>query len=164
MKRRLAALAPLAVVAIFVVLSFRGILFAPGHVYQNWDNATPPFPEEVRRLAEISQYGWNAHFDLGSPGAFGAINRWFDIVVREGLAPLGGSFIMKWLPPAYAVVGGAGILALCAALGLGAWPSLVAALLYACNPRQYSLAVSGHVQETGFALALLPWIVWLLWR
>jgi hypothetical protein len=163
-KKRLAALAPLAVVAIFAVLSFRGILFAPGHVYQNWDNATPPFPEEVRRLAEISQYGWNAHFDLGSPGAFGAINRWFDVVVREGLAPLGGAFIMKWLPPAYAVVGGAGILALCAALGLGAWPSLVAALLYACNPRQYSLAVSGHVQETGFALALLPWIVWLLWR
>ncbi|WP_300163775.1 6-pyruvoyl-tetrahydropterin synthase-related protein [Solidesulfovibrio sp.] len=161
MKRRLAAL---GVVALFAVLAFRGILFAPGHVYQNWDNVTPPFTEEIRRLAVISQYGWNAHFDLGTPGGFGGINRWFDIVVREGLAPLGGPFLAKFLPLAYAVVGGAGILALCAALGLGALPSLAAALLFAFNPRQYTLAISGHVQESGFALALLPWIVWLLWR
>lgn len=158
------SLVVLALVALFAILAFRGIVFAPGHVYQNWDNITPPFPGEIRRLATISHYGWNPLFDLGTPGAFGGINRWFDDVVRSALAPLGGPFLAKWLGPAYAVVGGGGILALCLTAGLGPWAAGLAAMVYAFNPRQYSLAVSGHIQETGFALAMLPWLVWLLWR
>lgn len=161
MKRQLLVF---GAVALFVLLSWRGVLFAPGHVYQNWDNVTPPYAEEVRRLATISKHAWNPLFDLGSPGAFGAINRWFDIVVREGIAPLGGSVLAKWQGPAYAVIGATGVLALCRLLGLGLWPAFVAALLYACNPRQYSLAVSGHIQETGFALAFLPWVLALFHR
>ncbi|MEA4856015.1 hypothetical protein [Solidesulfovibrio sp.] len=152
----------LAVAAALAVVAYRGILCAPGHIYQNWDNVTPPFPEENRRLASISQYGWNPLFDGGAPGAFGAINRWFDIVVRESLAPLGGTVLVKATGPAYAVLGAGGIAALCGLLGLGAWPACLAATLYAFNPRQYTLAISGHIQETGFALALLPWVVWLL--
>lgn len=161
MKRILAAS---VLVAVFAVFAYRGILFAPGHVYQNWDNVTPPFPEEIHRLATISRYGWNPLFDLGSPGAFGGINRWFDELVRDGLAPLGGPFLAKALGPAYAVIGGGGVAALCGLAGLGLAPSCLAAMLYAFNPRQYSLAVSGHLQETGFALAWLPWLLWLLWR
>ncbi len=116
MKRCLPAL---AAVALFALVSWRGILFVPGHVYQNWDNVTPPYAEEVRRLATISKFAWNPVFDLGSAGAFGGINRWFDILVREGAAPLGGDVLAKWEGPAYAVLGSAGILALCRAL---AWP------------------------------------------
>lgn len=152
----------LMVAAVLAVVAYRGILFAPGHVYQNWDNVTPPFPEEIRQVADISQHGWNARFDLGTPGAFGGINRWFDILVRDGLAPLGGPFLAKALGPAYAVIGAGGIAALCGLLGLGLWPTCLAAVLYAFNPRQYTLAISGHIQETGLALALLPWVVWLL--
>jgi hypothetical protein len=159
MKRQLPAL---GLVALFALLSWRGVVFAPGHVYQNWDNVTPPYGEEVRRLAGISKHAWNPLFDLGSAGSFGAINRWFDIVVRDGAAPFGGTILAKWQGPAFAVIGAAGILALCRLLGLGRLASLAAALLYAFNPRQYSLAVSGHLQETGFALALVPWCVWLL--
>ncbi|EFL50646.1 conserved hypothetical protein [Solidesulfovibrio fructosivorans JJ]] len=164
MKRRWALLAAVALVALFALLSWRGILLAPGQVYQNWDNSIPPYPQEIERYGAISKHAWYPHYDLGSPGAFSGITRWFDLLMRDGIAPLGGPIIAKWQGPVYAVIGGGGILALARVLGLGFWPGLVAALLYAFNPRQYSLAVSGHIEETGFALALLPWVLLLLHR
>ena len=157
-------LAALALVALFALVAWRGILLAPGHVYQNWDNSIPPYPQELYRYGALSRHAWYPLFELGSPGAFNGINRWFDLVMREGLSPLGGTLVAKWQGPVYAVVGAGGVLALARALGLGFWPGLAAALLYAFNPRQYSLAVSGHIQETGFALALLPWVLLLFSR
>lgn len=164
MTRRWALFAAVALVALFALLSWRGILVAPGQVYENWDNSIPPYPQEIRRYGAISRNAWNPHYDLGSAGAMSGITRWFDCLMRDGIAPLGGPVIAKWQGPAYAVVGAGGILALARVLGLGFWPGLVAALLYAFNPRQYSLAVSGHIEETGFALALLPWVLLLFHR
>gem|GEM_PF-2854459 len=164
MTRRWALFAAMALVALFALLSWRGILVAPGQVYENWDNSIPPYPQEIERYGAISKHAWNPHYDLGSTGAMSGITRWFDCLMRDGIAPLGGPVIAKWQGPVYAVVGGGGILALARVLGLGFWPGLVAALLYAFNPRQYSLAVSGHIEETGFALALLPWVLLLFQR
>jgi len=161
MKRQYWAL---LVVAVFALVSWRGILFAPGHVYQNWDRVPTPYPEEMRQVAAISKHAWAAKYDMGAPGAFSGITRWFDIATRDLGSYIGGPVIVRWEGPAYAVVGAGGIVALCRVLGLGLGPSVVAAMLYAFNPRQFSMVLAGHVEESGFALMLLPWILLLLAR
>ena len=154
----------LVVVAAFALFSWRGILFAPGHVYQNWDRVPTPYPEEMRQVAAISKHAWAAKYDMGAPGAFSGITRWFDILTRDLGSYIGGPVIVRWEGPVYAVAGTGGIVVLCRALGLGLGPSIVAAMLYAFNPRQFSMVLAGHVEESGFALMLVPWILALLAR
>ncbi len=152
----------LLVLGLFFLISYRGILFEPGHVYQNWDNGTPPFQSQLERYGSISRYSWNPLYELGSPGAFNGVNRYADLFVREFAAPLGGAVVAKWHGLVYALVGGLGLSFLCRALGLGAAATLLGCLLWCFNPRMYSLAVSGHLLEMGFALALLPWTLFTL--
>ncbi|KHK00794.1 hypothetical protein [Desulfovibrio sp. TomC] len=149
-------------VAVFALLSWRGILWTPGHVYQNWDRVPTPFPEEMRQVADISKHAWASKYDMGAPGAFSGITRWFDLVTRDLGSHIGGPVIVRWEGPVYAVVGAGGIVALCRLLGLGLLPSVLAAMLYAFNPRQFSMTVAGHVEESGFVLALVPWVLALL--
>jgi hypothetical protein len=118
----------------------------------------------MRQVADISKHAWASKYDMGAPGAFSGITRWFDIVTRDLGSHLGGPFIVRWEAPAYAVAGAGGVVALCRILGLGLWPSVLAAMVYAFNPRQFSMAVAGHVEESGFALALVPWVLVLLFR
>ncbi|MFP5259818.1 MAG: hypothetical protein ACLGQH_12420, partial [Acidobacteriota bacterium] len=161
MKRQYWAL---AFVAVFALIAWRGILWTPGHVYQNWDRVPTPFPEEMRQVADISKHAWASKYDMGAPGAFSGITRWFDIVTRDLGSYIGGPVIVRWEGPVYALVGAGGIVALCRLLGLGLAPSVLAAMLYAFNPRQFSMTVAGHVEESGFVLALLPWVLTLLSR
>lgn len=161
MKRTLLLLCLLAG---FFLLSYRGILLAPGHVYQNWDNGIPPFSTQLERYGSISQYAWNPLFEMGAPSAMGSMNRWFDALVRIAPASLGGAVLAKWYALAYVLVGGAGMALLCRTLGLSFFASFIACLLFAFNPRIYSLSVSGHLFEVGFALSLIPWAVLCLVR
>jgi len=151
-------------VAVFALIAWRGILWTPGHVYQNWDRVPTPFPEEMRQVADISKHAWASKYDMGAPGAFSCITRWFDIATRDLGSHLCGPFVVRWEGPIYAVVGAGGIVALCRLMGLGLLPTILAALLYAFNPRQFSMTVAGHVEESGFVLALLPWVLTLLSR
>ncbi|MHC1790837.1 hypothetical protein [Solidesulfovibrio sp.] len=151
-------------VAVFAVIAWRGILWTPGHVYQNWDRVPTPFPEEMRQVADISKHAWASKYDMGAPGAFSGITRWFDIVTRDLGSHIGGPVIVRWEGPVYAVVGAGGIVALCRLMGLGLLPASLAAMLYAFNPRQFSMTVAGHVEESGFVLALVPWVLVLLSR
>ncbi|EKO37793.1 MAG: hypothetical protein B193_3522 [Solidesulfovibrio magneticus str. Maddingley MBC34] len=157
-------LIPLAVVAAFALLSWRGILWTPGHVYQNWDRVPTPYAEEMRQVADISKHAWASKYDMGAPGAFSGITRWFDLVTRDAGSYLGGPFIVRWEGPVYAVAGAGGVAALCRLMGLGLWPTILAAMIFAFNPRQFSMAVAGHVEESGFALAIVPWVLVLLFR
>jgi hypothetical protein len=152
-------LAVLALVAAFYLASYRGILFEPGYVYQNWDQNIPPYPSEIRAFGDISRHAWSGMYELGSPGIFTGINRAFDILMRDSLAWLGGRQLAHWYFLFYALVGAAGYWRLCRGLGLAFWPALAACLLSQFNPRTYTLAVSGHGFETGFALMLVPWMV-----
>lgn len=161
MKRQYWAL---LLVAVFAVIAWRGILWTPGHVYQNWDRVPTPFPEEMRQVADISKHAWASKYDMGAPGAFSGITRWFDIVTRDLGSHIGGPVIVRWEGPVYAVAGAGGVIALCRLMGLGLLPAALAAMLYAFNPRQFSMAVAGHVEESGFALAIVPWVLVLLSR
>jgi hypothetical protein len=161
MKRQYWAL---VFVAVFALVAWRGILWTPGHVYQNWDRVPTPFPEEMRQVADISKHAWASKYDMGAPGAFSGITRWFDLVTRDLGSHLGGPVIVRWEGPVYAVAGAGGIVALCRLMGLGLLPSALAAMLYAFNPRQFSMTVAGHVEESGFVLALVPWVLALLSR
>ncbi|GFK94715.1 hypothetical protein NNJEOMEG_02562 [Fundidesulfovibrio magnetotacticus] len=155
----LGLLAVLACVAAFYLASYRHILEAPGHVYQNWDQTIPPFPDEIRAYGSISRQAWSPLFEMGSPGTFNGISRAFDLIMRESLAFLGGPLLARWHFLLYALAGAAGWWLLCRRMGLGRWPALAACLLSQFNPRTYSLAVSGHGFEVGFSLALAPWAV-----
>jgi len=158
-RSRLGLAAVLALVAAFYLASYRSILFTPGHVYQNWDQTIPPYPSQLRAYGDISRYAWSGIFELGSPGIFTGINRAFDALMRNGLAWLGGPLLARWYFLLYALIGAAGYWRLCRRLGLALWPALAACLLSQFNPRTYTLAVSGHGFEAGFALMLVPWMV-----
>lgn len=151
--------AVLACITALYLASYRDILTAPGHVYQNWDQTIPPFPAQIEAYGSISRHAWSPVFELGSPGAFTGINRAFDLLMREGLAFVGGPLLARWHFLLYALAGATGWWLLCRRLGLGFWPALAACCLGQFNPRTYSLAVSGHGFEVGFALALTPWMV-----
>ena len=158
-RSRLGLLAVLALVAASYLASYRGILFEPGHIYQNWDQTIPPYPSELRAYGDISRHAWSGNFELGSPGIFTGINWAFDAIMRDGLSWLGGPLLARWYFLFYALAGAAGYWRLCRGLGLSLWPSAAVCLLSQFNPRAYTLAVSGHGFETGFALMLAPWMV-----
>lgn len=134
------------------------ILWNPGHIYQNWDQSFPPFPEEVRVYGSIPNSTWNSIFELGSPGPMTGITYYFDKIVRQGLAELGGEFLARWLNLAYALIGTIGFFALAKRLGLSGLPTLALCVVAQFNPKTYSLVLSGHTDAL-FADALAPWLV-----
>ncbi|MFP5238216.1 MAG: hypothetical protein ACLGQW_00140, partial [Acidobacteriota bacterium] len=150
--------------AALFALSYRGVLFEPGHIYQNWDQTIPPYPSQIEAYGSISSDAWSSIFELGSPATFNGIDWAFDALMRKGLAFLGGAVLARWHFLFYALAGTAGFWLLCRRLGLGFGPSLAVCLLSQFNPRSYTLAVSGHGFEIGFALALAPWTVYFAER
>ena len=151
--------AVLALVTAFYLLSYRGILFESGHIYQNWDQTIPPYPSQLDVYGTISRDAWSSIFEMGSPGMFTGIGRAFDATMRQGMAWLGAPALGHWYYLLYALVGAAGFWRLGRRLGFGLWPGLAACLLSQFNPRTYSMVVSGHAFEVGFALMLCPWMV-----
>lgn len=151
--------AVLALVTAFYLLSYRGILSEPGHIYQNWDQSIPPYPSQLNVYGSVSRDAWSSIFEMGSPGAFTGIGRAFDAVMRQGMASLGVPGLGHWYYLFYALVGATGFWRLGRRLGLGIWSSLAVCLLSQFNPRTYSMVVSGHAFEVGFALMLCPWMV-----
>lgn len=71
----------MAAIAIFYIISFRGIIFKSGYMYQNWDNSIPPFPLQLQHLADISRYAWWSSFDMGTSGVWSGITRYFDAII-----------------------------------------------------------------------------------
>ncbi|WP_459934045.1 hypothetical protein [Fundidesulfovibrio butyratiphilus] len=152
----------LVVTLLLAVASLRGALFAPGHISQNWDQTVPPFPSEIRTYGSISADSWSSIYELGSPATFNGISWMFDQIMRKGLAFLGGPALAKGYFLLYALVGAAGFGLLSRRLGLSFWPALCVCLISQFGPRTYSLVVSGHAFESGFALAATPWMVFAL--
>src|SRR5208283_4164016 len=153
-----------AAIILFYVIAFRGVVFQPGYIYQNWDNAIPPFSEQMKNLADFSKSTWWSAPDMGTPSAWSGMNRYFDMIVLEGLAPLGGKFVGKWLNMIYALVGGLGVWVICRQLGWGLLMALPVVLLSQFNPKTYSLVISGHILHQGFAYSLAPWLIILIFR
>lgn len=151
--------AVLALVTAFYLLSYRGILSEPGHIYQNWDQTIPPYPSQLEVYGTISRDAWSSIFEMGSPASFTGIGRAFDLIMRQGMAWIGAPALGHWHYLFYALIGAAGFWRLGRRLGLGLWPVLAACLLSQFNPRTYSMVVSGHAFEVGFALMLCPWMV-----
>jgi hypothetical protein len=138
--------------------AYWNILWNPGHIYQNWDQSFPPFPEEVRVYGSIPNSTWNSIFELGSPGPMTGITYYFDKIVRQGLAGMGGGGLARWLNLAYALIGTVGFFALARRLGLSGLPTLILCVVAQFNPKTYSLALSGHTDAL-FAYSLAPWLV-----
>ncbi|MBI4805060.1 MAG: hypothetical protein HY795_07480 [Desulfovibrio sp.] len=86
------------------------------------------------------------------------ITYYFDKIVRQSLALLGGDFLARWLNLAYALIGTIGFFALARRLGLSGLPTLVLCLVAQFNPKTYSVALSGHTDAL-FAYSLAPWLV-----
>ena len=150
--------AALGLTLVGYLLAYGGLLWTPGHVYQNWDQSFPPFPSEIRAYGSFSASTWSGIFELGSPGPMNGLTFYFDLLVRHGLAGLGGGILARWLNLAYMLVGTAGFWILARAMGLSGLSSLMVCVISQFNPRTYSLALSGHT-ESGFAYALTPWVI-----
>ncbi|WP_243368707.1 hypothetical protein [Fundidesulfovibrio soli] len=157
-------LAACCLVAGLFVVSYRGLLFEPGYVYQNWDQTIPPYPTQLEAYGSISKDAWSSVFELGSPATFNGIYWAFDALMRRGLSFLGGAALARLHFLLYALAGAAGYWLLCRRLGLGLVSSLAVCLLSQFNPRTYTMAISGHGFEIGFALALAPWAVYFAER
>ena len=151
--------AVLALAAGFSLLSYRGILFEPGHIFQNWDQTIPPYPSQIEIYGSISRDSWSSIFEMGAPATFTGIGRSFDLIMREGMAWVGGPTLARWYFLIYALTGAAGFWRLGRRLGLSTGPALAMGLLSQFNPRTYSMVISGHAFEIGFALMLCPWMV-----
>lgn len=151
-------------IILFYLIAFRGVIFQSGHVYQNWDNGMPPFSIQLRHLAEFSKTTWWSNLDMGTPGVWGGITRYFDFIILNRLSFLGGKFLSKFLYLIYALIGGIGFWAVCRSLGWGLFTTVIVVLLSQFNPKTYSLAVSGHLLQQGFAYSLIPWFLLILHR
>jgi hypothetical protein len=151
-------LAVLALTAVLYLLAYDGVLWAPGHISQNWDQSFPPFPEQIKVYGGISASTWASVFELGSPGPMNGLNLYFDLPVRYGLAWLGGGILARWINLAFLLAGATGFFLLARRMGLSRPATLVACAISQFNPRTFSLALSGHV-EAGFAYALAPWAI-----
>lgn len=151
-------------ITVFYIIAFRGILFNSDHVYQNWDNGIPPFSIQIKYLSDLSKTTWLSGADLGSPGVWTGINRYFDLIILEGLSFLGGKFLSKWLYLLYVLIGGTGFWLICRELGFRFYVALIVVLLSQFNPKTYSLIVSGHMLHQGFAYSLIPWFLFVLYK
>lgn len=149
----------IAAITMFYILAFRGIIFQPEHVYQNWDNGIPPFSIQLQNLAKISKSTWWSTMDMGTPGVWSGTTRYFDIIFLNGLSFLGGVFLSKWLYLCYFIVGGLGFWFIGKRLGWGLCTNLAVVLISQFNPKTYSLIVSGHFPQQGFAYSLMPWLI-----
>lgn len=150
----------LCLAAAIYVLALDGALFTPGHISQNWDQSFPPFPWQVKTYGAISDSAWGSLYEMGSPGPMNGLTLYFDIIVRQGLAWLGGGFLARWLGLAYILTGSGGVWVLSRRLGLSGPAAALACIVSQFNPKTYSLALSGHT-EAWFAYALTPWAVCL---
>ncbi|WP_243358036.1 hypothetical protein [Fundidesulfovibrio terrae] len=150
----------LAAVTLLYLLAYGPVLWAPGHIYQNWDQTFPAFASQVRAYGSISASTWNGNYEMGSPGPMTGMTFYLDLLVRQGLAGLGGGILARWLGLAYALAGAAGFWTLSRRMGLSGLCAFVVCAVSQFNPKTYSLALSGHT-EAGFAYALTPWAVCL---
>jgi hypothetical protein len=148
-------------ITVFYIIAFRGILFNSDHVYQNWDNSIPPFSIQLKHLADISKFTWWSSIDMGTPGVWTGMTRYFDMVVLDGLSFFEGKLIIKWF---YALIGGIGFWLICRTLGWGLWTTLVVILISQFNPKTYSMVISGHWFQQGFAYSLIPWLFFIFYR
>lgn len=151
-------------IILFYIIAFRGIIFQSGHVYQNWDNAIPPFSIQLKNLAEFSESTWWSNVDMGTQGVWSGMTRYFDLIILNGLSFLGGKFLSKFLYLLYALIGGVGFWRICKELGWGIYTTLIVILISQFNPRAYSLAVSGHLVQQGFAYSLIPWVLFFIYK
>ncbi len=140
------------------MLAYKGVLWVPGAISQNWDQTFPAFASQIRAYGSISSTTWNALFEMGAPAPMNGLSFYFDQIARQGLSGLGGGLLARWLNLAYALAGAGGFWLLCRRLGLSGPAALVTCIISQFNPRTYALAVSGHT-EGGFAYALAPWVI-----
>lgn len=151
-------------ITVFYIIAFRGILFNSDHVYQNWDNGIPPFSIQLKHLSDISKSTWWSSIDMGTPGVWTGMTRYFDVVVLDGLSFLDGKLLAKWLYLFYVIIGGTGFWLICRTLGWGLWTTLVVILISQFNPKTYSLVISGHWLSQGFVYMLIPWLLFILYK
>mgnify|MGYP000967500744 CR=1 FL=1 len=155
MLRRIAAiLAPLAVLAGLILLSFAPVLRAPGIVGHVWDWGVPNFAEQFSDMARHHFSTWDAYFETGRYHYFK-----LELLYWLAITPfsvLGGAFMSKWLPILMTFFAGASMLALARNRGLTPFYATLACVFYALSPYAFSRTAAGHLPMlAGYALSPL---------